>query len=173
MDWGKRLRLTFDSTVYHISSVELSRWALKNIYEEIIHPLSISYGETQSIVNLDFADFNNIVEPSTLECLGCVAMGSPDLPLDPFSVPIYLKNLYQIPSDYEYLEVSTVDVVGIIGIAFDGKAYATEYTQVASFGVAGTSVLLTFLTAYDPGEYAQIVSFSVAGQYCDINGVPL
>lgn len=172
MDYGKRIKLTFDRAVSHVTIVELPRWALKNAYGNLIYPISIGYGETQSIVYLDFADFNSIVEPVTLECLGCIAMGSPDLPIDAFSVPVHLKNLYQIPSDYEYLTLSSIAVEGTITVGFDGKLYSDEYLQIASISVTGTNVLLTFNQRYN-SEYLQVASISVSGQYCDINGIPL
>lgn len=174
MNYGKRLKLTFDSTVHHVTSAELSKLALKNTYGEMFYPVAISYGSTQNIVHLDFADFNNIVEPATLECLGCVKMGSPDLPLDPFSMAFYPKNLYQIPSDYEYLALSSIEVEGEIAMWFDGKPYLNEYVGLSeTVSVAGTLVALTFYQRYTEAYVALSETITVAGQYCDINGVPI
>lgn len=173
MDYGKRIKLTFDRPVSHVANAELPRWVLKNAYAEIINPIAISYGESQNIVNLDFVDFNNIVEPATLECLGCIAMGSPDLPFDPFSMPVYLKNLYPIPSDNEYLFISDVSISGEIVIAFDGKLYGDEYIEIGSVSISGQNILLVYKNGYVDNGYIQISSVSISGQYCDINGIPL
>lgn len=172
MNYGKRLKLTFDSAVYHVTSAELSKWALKNAYGEMIYPAAISYGTTQNVVHLDFADFNNIVEPCTLECLGCVKMGSPDLHLDPFSMAFYTKNLWPIPGGFEYLSLSSIEVEGEIAVGFDGKLYTDEHLQLASITVEGTNQQLSFNKHYG-AEYLQLASVTVVGQYCDINGVPL
>lgn len=172
MNYGKRLKLTFDRTVYHVTNAELTKWVLKNVYSEMVYPTGISYGDTQNIVNLDFADFNNIVEPATLECLGCVKMGSPDLPLDPYSMAFYPKNLWPIPSDYEYLALSNIEVEGEIAIGFDGKLYADEYLQLGSITVEAENIIVTFNQRHG-AEYLQLGSIAVEGQYCDINGVPL
>lgn len=172
MNWGKRIILTFDRPVYHVSSLELPKWALKNAYGNLMYPINIMYGISQNIIYLDFEDFNSIAEPITLECLGCVEMGSPDLPLGEISFPFYPKNLWPIPGDFEYLALSDITVEGEIIVAFDGKVYTDEYLQLASIAVEGTYQYVEFKERHED-EYLQLASITVEGQYCDINGVPL
>lgn len=172
MNYGKRIKLTFDSPVYHVSNAELTRWAIKNAYGEMLYPVAITYGPTQNVVNLDFSNFNNLVEPGTMECFGCVAMGSHDMPLDAFSSPFYPINLWPVPCDFEYLALSSVEVEGELKVAFDGKTYADEYLKLNSITIEGDQVLLSFSQRYSD-EHLQLSSIAIEGQYCDINGVPL
>lgn len=173
MDYGKIVKLTFDGKVHNISSAEKTRYRLINGYGEYIYPTNVTRGATDNEVYLHFDDINGLIFPAQLECLQTIAMGSEYVSFGAFVMDVWLQNLWPVPGDAEYLELSTVEVSGTIAIAFDGKAYFDEYLGLSSVSVAGTGVLLTFYKRYLYDGYLGLSTVTVAGQYCDISGNPL
>lgn len=170
MNYGKRIKLTFDRAVSHVSNKEITKWALKDMYGDYTYPVNITYGATNSEVYLDFADFNSIAEPCTLECLGCIEMGSNELPFDPSSSPIVLYNLWPVPCDNEYLGISDISFTGTLAVSFNGQLFEDEYLQLTPVFTA-TNLIVSFNNRYENEYLAMTVTMS--GQYCDINGIPL
>lgn len=175
MNYGKILRLIFDGPIQHVSSIEKTRLRLVNAYGEYTYPINVTVGRNANEVYLHFNDINNLVFPAYLECLQTIRMGSDYVSFGEFITEIFLNNLWPIPSDFEHLELSSVDVIGEIALVFDGKAYADEYIELSdTIMVVGTLVTLTFKQGYlFDGYVALSETITVAGQYCDINGVPL
>ncbi len=171
-DYGKRIKLTFDRRVSHLSDAELTKFRFVSTYGDFLYPIAISFGETENIINLDFADFNNIVEPASLECIGCIAMGSLDLPFDPFTVHAPLHDL-RPTGEYEYILLSDIAVAGVIQEAFDGKVYASEYVLLSSIDVSADFNSISYSQRYTDTAYVKLNTIAIAGQYCDINGNPL
>lgn len=169
-NWGKRIKLTFDREVHHISSIEATRFRLVNDLGEAMYPFGVMPGEVNTEVLLEFTDFNSIRGPNTLECLGCIAMGSPDLPFGGFSVSIGLCNLWPVPSDFEYINLG-LSMVGEYTEAPIPECYESEYIQI-DMSMSGQYAEAPEKDKRYTKEYIQ-TTLSMAGQYCDINGVPL
>lgn len=173
MNYGKILKLTFDGKVYNISLQEKTRLRLVNAYGEYIYPVNVTQGAKDNEVYLHFNNINNLVFPAQLECLQTIAMGSEYVSFGVFTVDLFLDHLCPVPGDTEYLALISVEVLGKIAVAFDGKMYLEDYLALSSVSVAGSSVMLSFYNRYIYDGYLALSSVSVAGQYCDINGNPL
>ncbi|QRN86040.1 hypothetical protein JR334_02055 [Clostridia bacterium] len=174
MDYGKRLRLIYSGKVYHVSDIEKTQLRIKNAYNEYTYPIMVTQGPNENQVDILFEDINNLVLPALLECLGCIAMGSEQIPFSAFEKELQLQGLYPVPGDYAYLDLVTTNLSGEISELFDGNLYTgDEYMQLASVDVAGEIKEIVFSEAYQETAYMQVASVSLSGQYCDINGVPL
>lgn len=173
MNYGKILRLIFDSPVHHVSSIEKTRLRLVNAYGEYTYPINVTVGRNANEVYLHFADINNLVFPAYLECLGTIQMGSDYITFEAFVCEVFLQDLWPVPCDFEHLELNSVDVMGDIIVAFDGKAYSNEYVTLSGTVMDGMLIFLTSGNGY-LFEYVTISkTITAVGQYCDINGVPL
>lgn len=170
-NWGKQIKITFNNRVYHVAAIETSRWNLKNVYGDLLYPQEIS-SDGNNIVYLTFTNFNNIVEPATLECLGCVEMGSPDLPLAPSSTTVLLKNLYPVPSDNEYVTLSNIEIEGVFTDYVAPELYNDEYLELSNISIEGDFIHLTF-KEIDNNEYLSLDSITVEGQFYHVNDVPV
>lgn len=173
MNYGKLIRLAYDGEVYHVSPIEKTKFRLVNGYGEYLYPQNVTYGENKNEVYLWFENFNNIVYPVSLECIGTIAMGSPDLSFDPFVVEIWPRNLRPIPGSNEHLSISSVDAFGEIGAVFDGKMYSNEFLSIASVSSIGTVNVLVFKSGYLQDGYLSLAATVVSGTVCDVNGVPI
>lgn len=169
MNYGKIVKLTYDGPVHNVSNSEAARFRLINAYNEHMYPVAVSYGQTQNEIYLHFDNFNNIVKPTQLECLGCLEMGSPDLPFDAFALPVELENLFPVPWLRDYLSAE-IDVAGVIQLGFDGKMYGNEYVS-AALTMNGNVLAMQYLGAY--GKEYLSATLNMSGVYCDANGVPI
>lgn len=174
MSWSKRIRIVFDRKVYNVTSALKDYFRLiETIYGTYVYPINVTYGANDHEIYLEFADFYRSVQPLTLEYLGGTSFGGKDFAMESFVITPTILNCN--PNDAsEYLAVSGISVLGEIGLAFDGKAYAgDEHLQLGSVTVSGTNVLLQFYKRYSGDEHLQVSTVAVSGQYCDINGIPL
>lgn len=171
MSWSKRIRIVFDGRLYKIPSDLKNYFRLVEAYDTFIYPYSVTLGQNENELYLNFNDIYRAVQPLTLEYLGGSDLAGKDFDVEAFTLIPSIVNIN--PSDVdEYLCLSGVDVAGSIVVTFDGKAYDNEYLRLGEVTVAGTVLQLTFYDRYTY-EYLQLASITVSGQYCDINGVPL
>lgn len=172
MDWGKRIKLVFDKKVWYVTPKTKDAFRLvETTYNTYIYPSSITYGANEHEIYLNFDDINQAVEPLNLEYLGGTDIGSIDLPMEAFIISASTKNLNS-HGDYEYLEISNINIIGEITIAFDGKAYADEYLQLGSVGVVGENIGMVFSKVY-VSECLQVNSITVEGQYIHIDDIEI
>lgn len=175
MDYGKRIRVVFDGPVYNMNPSELKlKFRLKeDNYNTYIYPTWVSYGDSTSELFLDFADFNQVQNPYSLEYLGeaLTGPGAPDneLFVDEFSIVPTLINLNRY-GDYEGLSVTPAvdgDVMGVNNY----EGFAASYLDL-NVAVAGENAEVTFKEGYFAG-YLEISSVTVAGTYADADGIPI
>jgi len=146
MDWGRKLKLTFNKEVHNLSPIELSEFRLVNAYGESVYPIGINYGDTFSEVVLTFADFNSIVEPAVLECLGCIRMGSKDLPFDIFTFSPWFQNLHA-QGDHENISIM-VDMVGTFKESMPGMVFESEFINI-NVSMSAEALTCTFENGFE------------------------
>lgn len=174
MDYGKRLRLTYSDTVYHITDVEKSRFRIENAYGEYIYPIGVVHGHAINEVDLIFENINNLVFPASLECLGCIAMGSDLIPFAAFMQNLSLNGLFPIPGEIGYMQLESMTLTGeLIAFTFVERYQDSAYMQLDSMTLTGDIIALIFAEMYQDVAYMQLDSMALTGEYCDIDGVPL
>lgn len=172
-DWGKRIRVVFDGKLYNVLASLNQYFRIKETeYGTYIYPTSITYGENDHELYLEFDNLNQRVLPFELEYLGGALLGGVDFALDPFSIVPVIQGLHP-KEGHDYLGVGSIDVTGTIAVAFDYKLYGEMgHLGISSITVGGTCSILTYAKRYG-NDYLSVNSITVAGQYCDVNGNPL
>lgn len=170
-DWGRRVKLVFDSKVWHVSPLIKDSFRLvETLYNTYLYPISVTYGDVENEMYINFDNMNQAVEPLFIEYLGGTTLGSEDVPMDAFYTQVAIKNLNN-HGDYEFV-YADLSLTGELAEAFNGKLYETEYLQTATMDLGGSFFTATF-TQLKEDEYMTASNMSLTGQYCDVNGIPL